>query len=271
MRFGLTIPNLGEYADASLLGDLAAEADAAGWDGVFLWDHLAYRREPVFAAVDPWVALTVVAERTERVLLGPMVTPLARRRPQDVARQATTVDHLSGGRLIFGAGLGTPPDVEFEAFGEDPDARVRAARLDEALDVLCGLWSGETFSYEGVHHRVDAITFQPPPVQQPRPPIWIAGLLPYRRPYRRAARYEGIFDVAAGYRGAAGVAEVVDAVVAERGSADGFEIVVEGHSPGAIRPADLAAAGATWWLEHLSWKRAPLPELRVRVAAGPPA
>ena len=95
MRFGLTIPNLGEYADAGLLGDLAAEAEAAGWDGVFLWDHLAYRREPVFAAVDPWVALTVVAERTERVLLGPMVTPLARRRPQDVARQATMAERGS--------------------------------------------------------------------------------------------------------------------------------------------------------------------------------
>ncbi len=162
MRFGLTVPNLGEYADAGLLGDLAAEAEAAGWDGVFLWDHLAYRRQPVFAAVDPWVALTVMATRTERVLLGPMVTPLARRRPQGVARQATTLDHLSGGRLIFGAGLGTPPDVEFEAFGEDPDARVRAARLDEALDVLCGLWSGEAFSYEGEHQRVDAITFRPP-------------------------------------------------------------------------------------------------------------
>ena len=82
MRFGLAVPSLGEYADASLLGDLAAEAEAAGRDGVFLWDHLAYRREPVFAAVDPWAALAVVAERTERVLLGPMVTPLARRRPR---------------------------------------------------------------------------------------------------------------------------------------------------------------------------------------------
>jgi alkanesulfonate monooxygenase SsuD/methylene tetrahydromethanopterin reductase-like flavin-dependent oxidoreductase (luciferase family) len=271
VRCGLTVPNLGEYADASLLGDLAAEAEAACWDGVFLWDHLAYRREPVFAAVDPWVALTAMALRTERVLIGPMVTPLARRRPWDVARQTTTLDHLSGGRLVFGAGLGTPADAEFAAFGEDPDARVRAERLDEALDVVCGLWSGESFSYAGAHHRVDGITFQPTPVQQPRPPIWIAGLLPARRPYRRAARYDGIFDVAAGYRGPSGVREVVDAIAAERGSVEGFEIVIEGCTPGEHLPTDLAAAGATWWLEHLSWKRAPLPELRARVAAGPPA
>ncbi len=270
MRFGLTVPNLGEYADASLLGDLAAEAEQAGWDAFFLWDHVVYRRQPVYAAVDPWVALTVVALRTERVLLGPMVTPLARRRPSDVARQATTLDHLSHGRLVFGAGLGTPADVEFEALGDDGDARVRADRLDEALSVICGLWTGSAFSFAGVHHRVDDLTFQPPPVQRPRPPIWIAGLLPNRRPFRRAARYEGVFDVAAGRRGAAGVSEVVDVILAERGSLDGFDIVIEGTSPGPHRPSELAAAGANWWLEDISWKRAPLPELRARIAAGPP-
>jgi alkanesulfonate monooxygenase SsuD/methylene tetrahydromethanopterin reductase-like flavin-dependent oxidoreductase (luciferase family) len=271
VRFGLTVPNLGEYADAGLLGDLAGEAEAAGWDGFFVWDHLLYRRDPVFAAVDPWVALTVAALRTERVLLGPMVTPLARRRPGDVARQATTLDHVSGGRLVFGAGLGAPADAEFEAFGQDGDARVRADRLDEALSILCGLWTGERFSFEGAYHQLDAVTFWPMPRQQPRPPIWIAGLLPHRRPFRRAARYEGIFDVAAGYRGPSGVAEVVEVIRAERGHLEGFDIVVEGRSPGPYRAAELAAAGATWWLEHLSWKRAPLAELRARVAAGPPA
>jgi alkanesulfonate monooxygenase SsuD/methylene tetrahydromethanopterin reductase-like flavin-dependent oxidoreductase (luciferase family) len=271
MRFGLTVPNLGEYADASLLGDLAAEAEAAGWDGFFLWDHVVYRREPVFAAVDPWVALAVVAERTTRMRLGPMVTPLARRRPQDVARQVATLDHLSNGRVVFGVGLGTPADVEFEAFGEDGDARVRGDRLDEALTVVCGLWTGEPFTFAGHHHRVDDVTFVPTPAQQPRPPIWVAGLLPSRRPFRRAARFEGVFDVAAGHRGPAGIADVVRVIAEERGRLDRFDVVAEGETPGPFAPADLAAVGATWWFEHISWKRAPLADLRVRVRAGPPA
>jgi alkanesulfonate monooxygenase SsuD/methylene tetrahydromethanopterin reductase-like flavin-dependent oxidoreductase (luciferase family) len=271
VRFGLTVPNLGEYADASLLADLAAEAEAAGWDAFFLWDHILYRRDPVFPAVDPWVAMTAVALRTSRVLLGPMVTPLARRRPSDVARQTTTLDHLSSGRLVFGAGLGSPPDAEFEAFGEDADARRRGDRLDEALDILCGLWSGERFSFDGEYHRVVDATFEPVPVQRPRPPVWIAGLLPNRRPFRRAARFEGVFDVVAGRNGPAGVAEVAEVIAAERGGLDGFDIVIEGRSPGPYRPSELAGAGATWWLEDISWKRAPLPELRARIADGPPA
>ena len=271
MQFGLTVPNLGEYADAGLLGDLAAEAEVAGWDGFFLWDHIVYRREPVFPAVDPWVALSVVAERTSRLRLGPMVTPLARRRPSDVARQVTTLDRLSDGRVVFGAGLGAPADAEFEAFGEDGDAKVRAERLDEALTILCGLWTGERFSFTGRHLRVDDVTFLPIPVQQPRPPIWVAGLLPNRRPLRRAARFDGVFEVAAGYRGPAGIAEVAAVILEERGSLDDFDIVAEGRSPGSYTPAELAGAGATWWFEHISWKRGPLPEMRDRIRAGPPA
>jgi alkanesulfonate monooxygenase SsuD/methylene tetrahydromethanopterin reductase-like flavin-dependent oxidoreductase (luciferase family) len=270
MRFGLTVPNLGDYADASLLGDLAAEAEAAGWDAFFLWDHLVYRREPVFAAFDPWVALTVIAMRTERVLLGPMVTPLARRRPAVVARQVATLDQLSQGRVVFGAGLGSPADAEFEAFGDESDGRLRAERLDEGLDVLCALWTGERVTYTGRHERAVDVTFLPTPHQRPRPPIWIAGLLPHRRPFRRAARFEGIFDVAAARRGPEGVAEVVEVMAAERGSVEGFDIVIEGQSPGPHQPAALAAAGATWWLEDISWRRAPLADCRARIRAGPP-
>jgi alkanesulfonate monooxygenase SsuD/methylene tetrahydromethanopterin reductase-like flavin-dependent oxidoreductase (luciferase family) len=271
MRFGLTVPNLGEYADAGLLGDLAGEAEAAGWDGFFLWDHIVYRRDPVFPAVDPWVALAVVADRTSRVRLGPMVTPLPRRRPSDVARQVTTLDRLSGGRVIFGAGLGTPADVEFEAFGEDGDAKVRGDRLDEALAVLCGLWTGERFSFTGQYHCVDDLTFLPTPLQRPRPPIWLAGLLPNRRPLRRAARFDGVFDVASARRGPEGLAEVVAVIVEERGGLEGFDVVAEGRSPGPVKPSALEAVGATWWLEDISWRRAPQHELRERIRTGPPA
>jgi alkanesulfonate monooxygenase SsuD/methylene tetrahydromethanopterin reductase-like flavin-dependent oxidoreductase (luciferase family) len=271
MRFGLTVPNLGEYADVELLGDLAATAEASGWDGFFLWDHVLYRREPVFAAVDPWIALSVVAMRTSRLVLGPMVTPLARRRPAVVARQVTTLDHLSHGRVVFGVGLGTPADAEFEAFGESGDARARADRLDEALAIVTGLWTGERFSFDGAHERIDRATFEPVPVQRPRPPIWVAGLLPNRRPLRRAARYEGVFDVAAGHRGPTAIAEVAAVIREARGHLDGFDIVAEGESPGPYEPAALETAGATWWFEHISWKRSPLDAMWARIKAGPPA
>ena len=136
---------------------------------------------------------------------------------------------------------------------------------------MTGLWTGEQFSFAGAHHRIDEVTFAPVPVQQPRPPIWVAGLLPNRRPLRRAARYEGVFDVAAGHRGPAAVAEVVAVIREARGHLDGFDIVAEAASPGPYEPGAFEAVGATWWLEHISWKRGPLDAMWARIKAGPPA
>ena len=139
VRFGISVPNFAEYADPRLLTALAREAEAAGWDGFFLWDHILIERSWRMPMADPWVALAAIAAATERIRLGPLVTPLARRRPWKVARETVTLDHLSGGRTILGVGLGHPPEAEYAAFGEEPDARVRALKLDEGLDVLTGL------------------------------------------------------------------------------------------------------------------------------------
>ena len=154
LRFAVGLPNVREYADPGLLVELAAEAEAAGWDGVFVWDHIAREEDPSLPATDPWIAVAGMAVRTQRVRLGIMVTPLARRRPWKVAREAVALDALSGGRFALGVGLGGGRQAEFAAFGEEADPRVRAELLDEGLAILDGLWSGRPFSFEGMHHRI---------------------------------------------------------------------------------------------------------------------
>ena len=283
LRYAIGLPNVREYADPGLLVQLAVDAEATGWDGVFVWDHIAREEDPSVPATDPWIAIAGMAVRTQRVRLGMMVTPLARRRPWKVAREAVAVDALSGGRFTLGVGLGGGPRSEFAAFGEDPDRRVRADRLDEGLAILDGLWSGEPFSFEGEHHRVSGAQFLPRPVQEPRVPIWVAGRWPNRRPFRRAARWDGVFPVFEGV--AAGemptpeaLAAVVDYTREHRPEGAGpFDVALESASAGEDRAADAALAadyeraGLTWWVEALGWFRGPLAAMRERVRRGPPS
>jgi alkanesulfonate monooxygenase SsuD/methylene tetrahydromethanopterin reductase-like flavin-dependent oxidoreductase (luciferase family) len=276
------LPNVREYADPRLLMELAAEAEAAGWDGVFVWDHIAREEDPSVPATDPWIALAAMAVRTQRVRLGSMVTPLARRRPWKVAREAVALDVLSGGRFILGVGLGGGAQAEFAAFGESPDPRVRAELLDEGLTILDGLWSGEPFTFEGTHHRVSGAQFTPRPVQEPRIPIWVAGRWPNRRPFRRAARWDGVFPVfeGMGFEQVATpeqLAEVVSYTRSHRPDGDAaFDVALECFSAGEDRTADAALAatyadaGLTWWIEALGWFRGPLEAMRERVRRGPP-
>ena len=283
MRFGIHVPNFGDYGDARTLAGLAREAEDAGWDGFFLWDHLQFfdpsRRVPV---VDPWVALSAVAMVTHRIRLGPLVTPLARRRPWKLARETISLDYLSGGRLTLGVGLGNPPASDFAAFGEETDLRARAGKLDEGLAVLAGLWRGEPFSYRGAHFRVQDALFLPAPVQRPRIPIWVGGMWPRRAPFRRAARWDGVVpaDAASGGQRPLSPEQVAQAtryVAARRPSGQPFDVVLGGETPGDERArgaaivAPYAAAGATWWLESLHGFRGPLAATRARIRQGPPA
>lgn len=274
MRFGISVPNIG---DLDALIGLGIEADRAGWDGFFLWDHMRFMREFPVPVFDPWVALGAIATRTERIRIGTMVTPVARRRPWKLARETVTLDHLSGGRVILGVGLGYPPDADFELLGEDPDDRVRAGKLDEGLAVLTRLWSGEPFEFEGEHLHVRETQFHPTPVQRPRIPIWVAGMWPNRAPLRRAARYDGVVPIKVDQRGmpagleAEELAEVVAYVRERRVSDAPFEVVHGGTAdPEAIRASE--AAGATWYLpdagvEGPGWEE-PTFEL---IRSGPPA
>jgi len=256
VRCALWAPNFGVFADASLVADLAARSEAAGWDGWFLWDHVVYQEgyEPV---VDPWMALAVAAAATSRVRLGPLVTPLPRRRPWNVARQAATLDQLSGGRAVLGVGLGTERTREFDGFGEEADLARRAALLDEGLELIADLWSGAPVHHAGEHFRVDGVAFRPIPRQRPLP-VWVAAVWPHRRPLRRAARWQGVFP--ARLPGPEALAEISRAVGPDR------DIVVRADG----RPArDWARAGATWWLRALPADGA-VGEIEALIDGGPP-
>lgn len=272
MEFGLTICNHGDYADPALLADLAVEAEQAGWDGVFVWDHVARAGEPPMT--DPQVALAAIAVRTSRVRFGPLVTPLARRRPQKVVRETVALDHLSGGRLVLGVGLGLHRE-EFEMMGDEGSPRVRGEMLDEALQVVTAAWTGERVVHDGPHLHVDAV-FQPTPVQRPRIPIWVGGTWPNEAPFRRAARADGIFPVRAepyepqDYRD---MRAFVEGHRAETGAASGRLTVVHqgaGTAEDMARWPEFAEAGVDWWLESFrAEERSPEHARRV-IAAGPP-
>jgi alkanesulfonate monooxygenase SsuD/methylene tetrahydromethanopterin reductase-like flavin-dependent oxidoreductase (luciferase family) len=286
VQFSVNIPNFGDFADARVVAKVATAAEAAGWGALLVWDHVVHdkrlRAGQPFG--DPWMLLTVAALATSRLRLGTLVTPVARRRPEQLARQVATLDVLSGGRVIFGAGLGGPIEDEFGSFGDTTDPVVLAQRLDEGLELLSRYWSGETVDHDGRHYRVRQTALLPATVQRPRPPVWIAGYWPNRRPMRRAAKWDGavpLFDNAR-HGEAPSPDEVRDLarfIAEQRGErADQpFDIVVGGASDpaGAVdRLGALQEAGVTWWDERQVQSspdhyRAE-PVLR-RVEAGPPA
>ncbi len=282
MNYGLYLPNFGDETSVRTLATLAREAEEAGWDGFFLWDHIVYRARPPVNMVDPWIALTAMAMTTERIRLGTTVTPVPRRRPWILARETASLDQLSGGRLIVGVGLGDPPDLEFTQFGEEPDNRIRAAKLDEGLDILAGLWGGQPFRYAGTHYKVKKIAFQPPSLQTPRIPVWVAGFWPNKAPFRRAARWDGVIPLQRGGLAPEDITSIA-AYIKEHRTAGSlntpdspFDIVKIGSVPGdnAARASKIvkpfADAGVTWWLESLFTERNLLEAMRRRILQGPP-
>jgi alkanesulfonate monooxygenase SsuD/methylene tetrahydromethanopterin reductase-like flavin-dependent oxidoreductase (luciferase family) len=278
MRFGISFSTVGPYSDVRVIADLAREAEDAGWDGCFVWDHIQV--EWLERVADPWVALTAIALATKRIRVGTLVTPLYRRHPWKLARETVTLDHLSEGRMILGVGLGSDLFGEISAFGGPLDDRVRAQMLDEGLAVLTGLWSGEPFSFSGTHFKINDTCFTPAPVQLPRIPIWVAGTWPKRPPFRRAARYDGVIPVTGDIRSSLSPAqldELINYISQHRGNAASpYEVVYSAGTPGASGDEDreivapYAAVGATWWLESmLPWQRSPQ-QARDRIRRGPP-
>jgi alkanesulfonate monooxygenase SsuD/methylene tetrahydromethanopterin reductase-like flavin-dependent oxidoreductase (luciferase family) len=249
LKRGIFVPPFDELFDPANMADLAEAAEGHGWDGFFLWDHVAYR-EPVRAVADPWVAMAAIACATERIRIGPMVTPLARRRVHKLARETVTLDHLSRGRLTLGVGLGSDRNDEFERFGEVTDARERARLLDNGLASLSAFWAGE---------------LEPPPVQHPRIPVWVASRWPNRRPLKRAARWDGLFPI--DLPGPDALAELVGEVRGMRGGGDDeFDFVVEIPADG--RPNPWENAGATWVLTSFGYTPR-RDEVRQAIEAGP--
>jgi alkanesulfonate monooxygenase SsuD/methylene tetrahydromethanopterin reductase-like flavin-dependent oxidoreductase (luciferase family) len=276
MRFGVILTS----GDPRTVAGLAADAEAAGWDGAYTWDGVALGPMETF---DPWVILGAMAARTSRITLGAIVFAPTRRRPWKLAREALTVDHLSNGRLVLPVGLGATDDAAFGNVGEPTDLRTRAKLLDETLAILDGLWRGKPFAFEGEHYRFGEMTFLPRPVQQPRIPIWVVGVWPGGKSMARAAGWDGVIPQVRDGKGT-GIAtqpEHVREMVAfarERRLAAGrdgpWDVIVEGITPGhdaaaaAARVEPYADAGATWWIES-DWS-ADVAALRRRIAAGPP-
>lgn len=264
MRYGICLANIGAYADPRVAVKVAQAAEENRWDGVFTWDHLGFVWGP--PAADPWVTLTAIASATERVRLGTAITPVARRRPHVLANQVATLDVLSGGRVVFGAGLGGSPS-EFSKFGEPDDAKVRAEMLDEGLDVLRALWSGEEVTHHGKHYVVDGVTLAPRPFQD-RVPIWVGG---NRAPsLRRAARWDGWCADSADPTGMTLTPDDVARSIERLRRSDDFDVAVLGQNDMGD-PSAYEAAGATWWLENIHDRRGTTGEMIKLVEAGPPA
>jgi alkanesulfonate monooxygenase SsuD/methylene tetrahydromethanopterin reductase-like flavin-dependent oxidoreductase (luciferase family) len=270
MRSGLFLPIFDELSDPAIVARLSAEAEAAGWHGVFVWDHVRWR-EPVSEVADAWITLAAMATSTEHIRLGPMVTPLARRRPVKVARETATLDRLSGGRLTLGVGLGSDRfGSEYTMTGEEVDEKRRAGMLDESLEILVAAWSGETVHHRGEHYTIDGMRFLPRPVQRPGVPIWVAGYHGNRRPLRRAARHQGFFPV--NLEHADQLAEIVTALAAlreEGGTADVESYDVVAALPPGSNPTPYAAAGATWWLVDFPWDGVSIDMVRGVIRDGP--
>jgi alkanesulfonate monooxygenase SsuD/methylene tetrahydromethanopterin reductase-like flavin-dependent oxidoreductase (luciferase family) len=280
MRYGIVLTT----ADARISGELAAAAESAGWDGAFTYDAVSIADTQLD---DPWITLAAMALATERVTLGAMVFAPTRRRPWLFAKEAFTLDRLSGGRLVLPVGLGALDDKAFANVGEPVEARERAAILDEALAIVERLSSGSEASFEGEHYRFGPMALRPSPVQQPRIPVWPVGAWPHAKSMSRALRWDGVVVQLADGANPAHLAEVTawltakrvvaaaDAVASADGTARPFEVIVDGMTP-ASDPAAAASitrahadAGATWWIEA-DWQHTELDALRARIAAGPP-
>ena len=256
VKLGVDIPNYGYFGDPRRIADFARRAEDAGWDGLSLWDHIYI--EPGNVVADPWVALAAAATVTKRISLQMLVTPTPRRRPWKLARECVSLDQLSNGRFVFGVGIGNPPGPEFGVFGDPTDDRRRGEMLDESLAILTGLWSGDTFSHDGDHYRLEEVQFLPTPVQRPRIPIWAAGVWPRKKPFRRAAQWDGVAAIAVDDEGdfrdvtLQDVKDIRAYIDAHRQSGEPYDVAIVGGWPADHAAArdhldEYADAGVTWF------------------------
>jgi alkanesulfonate monooxygenase SsuD/methylene tetrahydromethanopterin reductase-like flavin-dependent oxidoreductase (luciferase family) len=246
MRHAISLPPFGALSDPHAVVDLAVAAEDSGWDAVFVWDHLLRPIEQATLIADPWITMTAIAMSTSRVRIGPMVTPIARRRPLKLAREIATLDMASRGRLTVGLGLGVDSGGELTRTGEELDPRVRGSMLDEGVRLLDQMLRGEHVVHSGTHFMVDGITVAPTGVQRPRVPFWLATRGDNLAPVRRAARYEGLCPTVITPER---LGELVEIVAAERGSLEGFDFAVMISADHPL--AEFERRGATWAIHEI--------------------
>jgi alkanesulfonate monooxygenase SsuD/methylene tetrahydromethanopterin reductase-like flavin-dependent oxidoreductase (luciferase family) len=265
VKYGLDMASAGAAGDAHTMGELAHIAEESGWDGIFLEDYIIWQSHPDVPTYDPWITLATMAMRTQRIRLGTMVTPIARRRPWKLAQELVTLDHLSNGRMILGVGLGDTgesigTDSSFAHFGEMLDPKKRARLLDEGIEIITLVWRGEPFSFDGEFYKIHDVQILPKPVQQPRIPIWVGGGYPNRGPVARALRWDGscLYKQQGHWMQPEDVRALRERVIAWRGTAAGYDITVGGsprweddHKQRAYLES-VAAEGVTWWHEYVA-------------------
>jgi alkanesulfonate monooxygenase SsuD/methylene tetrahydromethanopterin reductase-like flavin-dependent oxidoreductase (luciferase family) len=276
-RYGLYVPNFGKSSSPRIYADLAYEAEKAGWDGFFLWDHLVEwdERVPIY---DSFTTLAAIAMKTEKIRIGTTVTPLPRLKPWIAARQTASLDILSNGRMTLGVGLGSKESSDYSRFDESADNKILAQELDESLQVITGLWSGKRFNFRGVHYRIGGTVFLPSPIQKPRIPIWVGGFWPRRGPYERAAKWDGIIPLVLPERlpKPEEIRDILGFIRQRRADLAGFDIVNIGWTSGvdrrrnAEKVSSYVEAGITWWLESLFTKRDSPEKMLKRIRLGPP-
>jgi len=278
IQYGLSLIQFREFADPNLVVEFAIEAETAGWDGIFLCDHLHFNREDKNPIGDLWVILSAIAAKTSKIKIGTYVTPITRYPPWQFAKMAATLDVLSNGRLILGLGIGGPA-VDFEAFGEQYDVKILAEKLEEELEIIQGLWTGEPFSFSGKYYDINNVCFLPKPVQTPRIPIILGCSWPTKKPFIRAAKFDGAMPIHRNFPQdltPEELREIIQLIKNERSTDDRFEIFHSGtgfftpdQHKNIIRAyADL---GITWWLEHVNTLMQPSVDAMMElVKRGPP-
>ncbi len=279
MKFGLAIPNChGDYADIHLVAQVAREAEEAGWDAFFLWDHIGDKWGDEVS--DPWIMLAAMAIATQKIQLGTIVTPVTRRRPWKLAREVVTLDHLSHGRIILGVGTGG--GIEYVNYHEAAESKTYGEQLDEALEILQLLWSGERISYHGQYYQLDNVRHLPQPVR--KIPIWVGGVWPNKKPMRRAARWDGVCPIGKGLslteqmtpEQVGACFHYVRSQQSSEQQHQPYSLVHWGNLTGQDRTYDEALVsayteiGANWWVENISWERGTLQEMRSLIRQGPP-
>lgn len=278
VKNGLTMASAGPAGDPQSMGELAHIAEESGWEGFFLEDYIVWQSHPEVPTYDPWITLGVIATRTQRLRLGTKVTPLARRRPWKVAQELVTLDHLSNGRVILGVGLGDAGgDLSFTQFNEMLDPRRRARMLDEAIEIITRVWSGEPFSFDGEFYTIREIQILPKPVQQPRIPVWVGGGYPNRGPLERALRWDGscMYRQQGHWMQPEDVRHMRELLIERRGTADGYDISVGGgtrwedEDEQRLYMQSIVAEGVTWWCEYIPPDTGDFEVMRKLIERGP--
>jgi probable F420-dependent oxidoreductase len=279
VKYAVDIPNIGGWSDPRAVADFARRLEDAGWDGLSIWDHIVFADGEMVG--DPWILLAAAASATERIMLMNLVAPLPRRHPWKLAREAVSLDLLSNGRFVLGVGIGWPTDPEFSRFHMEEDLATRGDMLDEALAIVTGLWSGEPFSFHGEHYQMEEVTFLPKPLQRPRIPIWVAGMWPGGRPFRRAARFDGVAPIGSDGTdfyalGPDDMKDMLSLIGAHRRSEDPFDVTLAGtwvtDRRGSVeRIQALSDAGVTWIRESwIPWSGVSWEDWHAAVMEGPP-